>query len=163
VSAGFGKPKKKLVDGQKRKMSEPIIGMSGSPYHLGSMIVLPSDVLVFTARDFLFRPLTIKQLSTARQHRKHPLCQTHKNARAIVDAIAVSNVDRTLSGKITFYFHRQELSVDSLLGGRVPINCIVAVGAACRREFPNLEILPRRLLARRLIDRGGSMSTRSSL
>jgi hypothetical protein len=141
-------------------MSEPIIGMSGSPYHLGSMIVLPSDVLVFTscsrvAKSGSFRP--------ARQHRKHPRCQTRKNGRAIVDAIAVSKVDRTLSGKITFYFHRQELSVDSLLGGRVPINCIVADGAACRREFPNLEILPRRLLARRLIDRGGSMSIRSSL
>jgi len=53
VSAGFSKPKKKLVAGQKRKMSELIIGMSGSPYHLGSMIALPSDVLVFTARDFL--------------------------------------------------------------------------------------------------------------
>jgi hypothetical protein len=67
VSAGFSKPKKKLVDGQKRRMSEPIIGMSGSLYHLGSMIVLPSDVLVFTARDFLFRPLKIKQLSTGTQ------------------------------------------------------------------------------------------------
>jgi hypothetical protein len=38
VSAEFNKPKKKLVDGQKRKMSEPILGMGGSPYHLGFMI-----------------------------------------------------------------------------------------------------------------------------
>jgi hypothetical protein len=64
VSAGFSKPKKKLVDGQKRKMSEPIIGMSGSPYHLGSMIVSPSDVLVFTPRDFLFPRRNIMQFST---------------------------------------------------------------------------------------------------
>jgi hypothetical protein len=34
VSAAFDKPKKKLVDGQKHTMSEPVIGMSGLAFHL---------------------------------------------------------------------------------------------------------------------------------
>jgi len=49
------------------------------------------------------------------------------------------------------------------VGCRVPINYIVVASAACRREFSGLEIMPRRMFARPLIDRGGSMSTRSGI
>ena len=64
---------------------------------------------------------------------------------------------------MTFYLHPQELSADSLLGGRVPINWIVVDDTTGGRELPNLEITPRQMIAGRLIDRGGSLSTRLSL
>src|SRR6266850_692735 len=112
-----------------------------------SIIVIPSRGKLMVKFSLFFCQVPrykSKQLPTCTRLLKHQRCQT-QNSRALVDAIAVGNSarERTWSGKSTFYLHRQELSVDSLPG-----------------EFPSLEILHRRLFARRLMDRGGARSTR---